>query len=85
MPMHLDFAEDPHEKATPIHLGFRIGRNELLGLLELYKNIGVNHLFFALFDSQRPADEVIQELGEYVLPYFPPHKIEKTSSDWPKS
>lgn len=57
MPMHLDFAEDPHEKATPIRLGFR----------------------------KRPADEVIQELGEYVLPYFPPHKIEKTSSDWSKS
>nr|WP_251035425.1 TIGR03571 family LLM class oxidoreductase [Paenibacillus sp. ISL-20] len=75
MPMHLDLAEDPHEKATPIRLGFRIGRNELLGLLELYKKIGVNHLFFALFDSQRPADEVIQELGEYVLPHFPPHKI----------
>ncbi|MGG1629748.1 hypothetical protein [Rossellomorea sp. NRS-1567] len=27
--------------------------------------------FFALFDSERPVDEVIQELGEDVVPYFP--------------
>ncbi|NEU59934.1 TIGR03571 family LLM class oxidoreductase [Paenibacillus sp. ALJ109b] len=72
MPMHLDLAEDPDEDATPIRLGFRIGRNKLLELLKIYKKIGVNHLFFALFDSLRPADEVIHELGEYVLPHFLP-------------
>ncbi|WP_141680245.1 TIGR03571 family LLM class oxidoreductase [Bacillus sp. FJAT-26390] len=75
MPMHLDLVEDPDEDATPIRLGFKVGRNKLIELLGLYKDIGVNHLFFALFDSQRPADEVIQELGEFVLPHFPPHKI----------
>jgi len=75
MPMHLDLAENPDEDATPIRLGFRVGRNKLIEMLDLYKEIGVNDLFFALFDSQRPADEVIQELGEYVLPHFPPHKI----------
>ncbi|GLI05435.1 hypothetical protein YDYSG_14650 [Paenibacillus tyrfis] len=75
MPMHLDLAEDPDEHATPIRLGFRIGRNKLVELLKLYKTIGVNHLFFALFDSLRPADQVIHELGEYVLPHFPPHEI----------
>jgi len=74
MPMHLDLAEDPDEGATPIRLGFRVGRNKLIELLKIYQEIGVNHLFFALFDSQRPADEVIHELGEYVLPHFPPHK-----------
>ncbi|MDQ0877313.1 luciferase-type oxidoreductase [Paenibacillus sp. V4I3] len=73
MPIHLDLAEDPDEQATPIRLGFRIGRNKLIDLIDVYKTIGVNHLFFALFDSHRPADEVIHELGEYVLPHFPPH------------
>lgn len=73
MPMHLDLAEDPDKEATPIRLGFRIGRNKLIELIEVYKTIGVNHLFFALFDSDRPAGEVIHELGEYVLPHFPPH------------
>ncbi|EFI65032.1 hypothetical protein ACVWY7_003119 [Bacillus sp. TE9106W] len=31
----------------------------------------MNHLFLALFDGQRPADEVLDELGEEVLPHFP--------------
>ncbi|MTH55302.1 TIGR03571 family LLM class oxidoreductase [Bacillus mangrovi] len=70
-PMHLDLAEDPNEIPRPIRLGYRIGRNYLIELLNIYKDAGVNHLFFALFDSQRPAEEVIQELGEEVVPYFP--------------
>ncbi|UKS24531.1 LLM class flavin-dependent oxidoreductase [Paenibacillus sp. HWE-109] len=76
MPMHLDLAENPDEEASPIRLGFRIGRNRLIELLKTYQDIGVNHLFFALFDSLRPANEVIQELGEYVLPHFPPHQTD---------
>ncbi|KRE69659.1 TIGR03571 family LLM class oxidoreductase [Paenibacillus sp. Soil750] len=78
MPMHLDLAENPDEEASSIRLGFRIGRNRLIELLKTYQGIGVNHLFFALFDSLRPANEVIQELGEYVLPYFPPHQTDNT-------
>lgn len=74
MPMHLDLAKDPDERATPIRLGYRVGRNKLIELLNLYQSVGVNHLFFALFYGQRPADEVIHELGQYVLPYFPPHQ-----------
>lgn len=61
-------------KEGELTLGFRIGRKALIDLLNLYKEIGVNHLFFALFDSERPAEEVIHELGEEVLPYFPSHK-----------
>ncbi|AHV96915.1 LLM class oxidoreductase [Paenibacillus sabinae] len=75
MPMHLDLAENPDERPTPIRLGYRLGRNRLIELLEVYRSIGVNHLFFALFDSDRPAGEVIQELGEYVLPHFPAHEM----------
>ncbi|MFJ8511645.1 LLM class oxidoreductase [Lysinibacillus xylanilyticus] len=70
-PMHLDLSEDPNEMPTPIRLGFRVGRNRLIELLNIYKEIGVNHLFFALFDSKRPAEEVIHELGQEVLPHFP--------------
>lgn len=75
-PMHLDLAEDPNEMPSPIRLGFRAGRNTLIELLNIYKEIGVNHLFFALFDSQRPVEEVIHELGEEVIPHFPAHKVE---------
>ncbi|QEL82216.1 LLM class oxidoreductase [Bacillus sp. JAS24-2] len=70
-PMHLDLSEDPNERPTPIRLGYRTGRKALIELLDIYKSIGVNHLFLALFDGQRPADEVLDELGEEVLPHFP--------------
>lgn len=69
-PMHLDLSENPNEEPRPIRLGFRLGRNYLIELLNIYRKAGVNHLFFALFDSMRPAEEVIQELGEEVVPYF---------------
>ena len=62
--MHLDLSEDPNERPTPIRLGYRTGRKALIELLDIYKSIGVNHLFLALFDGQRPADEVLDELGE---------------------
>ena len=61
-PMHLDLSEDPNERPTPIRLGYRTGRKALIELLDVYKSIGVNHLFLALFDGQRPADEVLDEL-----------------------
>ena len=70
-PMHLDLSEDPNEPPTPIRLGYRTGRNALIELLDLYHNIGVNHLFLALFDGKRPANDVLDELGEEVLPHFP--------------
>lgn len=72
-PLHLDLSENPNESATPIRLGYRVGRNILLELLALYQDVGVNHLFFALFPSKRPIDDVIQELGQEVLKYFPAH------------
>ena len=55
-PMHLDLSEDPNERPTPIRLGYRTGRKALIELLDIYKSIGVNHLFLALFDGQRPAE-----------------------------
>jgi len=72
-PLHLDLSENPNEPATPIRLGYRVGRNMLLELLSLYQDVGVNHLFFALFPSKRPVDEVIDELGQEVLSNFPAH------------
>ncbi|KQX55277.1 LLM class oxidoreductase [Paenibacillus sp. Root444D2] len=73
-PMYLDLAEDPNEPPRPITKGYRIGSKHLVELLNLYKTVGVNHLMFFLYYGQRPANEVVQELGEEVLPDFPPHE-----------
>lgn len=66
----IDLADSPNEAATPIHLGHRLGRNTLLMHLHASKRIGVDHLIFNLKYGKRAADEVLQELAEFVLPEF---------------
>ena len=47
----------------------------LIDYLHAYEDAGVNHVMFGLKNGTRPAAEVIQELGEYVLPHFPANKL----------
>ncbi|SEA16425.1 luciferase-type oxidoreductase, BA3436 family [Thalassobacillus cyri] len=70
MPLPLDLMEDPNHPYEKIPAGYRTGRNNLLDILAEYQDAGVNHIFFNLAQSKRPAKEVVEELGEYVLPHF---------------
>lgn len=49
----------------------RLGRNYLLELLGTLNEMGVNHVSFGLRKSERPVEDVIAELGKYVVPEFP--------------
>ncbi|WP_245920657.1 LLM class oxidoreductase [Melghirimyces profundicolus] len=69
--LYVDLTEDPDQAPTPIHLGFRIGRNLLVEFLKRLKMAGVNHVIFNLKYGQRPVDEVMEELGDEVVPRFP--------------
>jgi luciferase-type oxidoreductase len=71
--LYIDLLENPDARPTQIPLGFRLGRNHLLELLYKFQTIGVNHLVFVPYFAKRPMEEMIQELGEEVLPYFPTH------------
>jgi luciferase-type oxidoreductase len=73
--LFIDLSEDPNKVPVKIPLGFHLGRNYLLELLYQFQAIGVNHLAFVLYFAQRPAEEIIQELGEEILPYFPTHEL----------
>lgn len=73
--LFIDLSENPDLAPIPIPLGFRAGRKHLLEILYQFQSIGVNHLAFVLYFSRRPPEEVIQELGEFVLPYFPTYEI----------
>ncbi|TYS63283.1 TIGR03571 family LLM class oxidoreductase [Bacillus infantis] len=73
--LFIDLSENLDLSPVPIPLGFRAGRKHLLEILYQFQSIGVNHLAFVLYFSRRPPEEVIQELGEFVLPYFPTHEI----------
>ncbi|MFC5587701.1 LLM class oxidoreductase [Sporosarcina soli] len=67
----IDLSENPNEAPKPIQGGFRTGYAFFIDYLRAYEEAGVNHVMLGLKHGKRPAEEVIQELGEYVLPHFP--------------
>ena len=70
--LYIDLTKDPDANFERIHLGYRLGRNKLFKHLMNLKEIGVNHVLFNLKYSKRPADEVLEELGKFIIPSFPP-------------
>lgn len=71
--LYVDLADNPDEPATPIHLGLRTGHRFLIDYLSDLQKIGVNHVGLNLKYGKRPAHEVVQELGEFVVPHFAAH------------
>lgn len=69
--LYIDLAENPGEPPTPIQLGLRAGHRFITDYLNTLKEIGVNHVGLNLKYGKRPVNEVVQELGEYVVPHFP--------------
>ncbi len=75
--LYIDLAENPDVAPEAIHLGFRFGRNRLVEFLTALQGIGVNHVVLNLKYGTRPAEEVLNEIGEEVLPMFPSHTAPK--------
>jgi luciferase-type oxidoreductase len=69
--LYVDLTEDPGTPPSPIHLGYRTGRDFLVEHLGQLRDIGVNHVLLNLKYGRRPAPEVLHELAEHVLPHFP--------------
>jgi luciferase-type oxidoreductase len=65
---YVDLAKDPEERPTPIHLGFRGGRDAVLQFLSALRGVGVNHVILNLKYGRRDAAEVLEEIGGEVLP-----------------
>lgn len=75
--LYIDLAEDRAAPLRPIHLGYRLAAPRLVGLLRQLRDIGVGHVALNLKYSQRPAAEVLDHLGEEVLPAV----LEPTATD----
>ncbi|WP_413376775.1 TIGR03571 family LLM class oxidoreductase [Alkalihalobacillus sp. 1P02AB] len=73
--LFIDLSENPDKYPTQIPLGYQLGRNHLLELLYKFQEIGVNHLVFVPYFARRPMEEMVQEIGEEVLPHFPTHEF----------
>lgn len=72
--IYVDLVDDPNAAATPIHLGYRLGRNRLRELLSTLRSAGIAHVAFNLKYGSRPAPDVLDEITEHVLPHFPSHE-----------
>ena len=68
--LYVDLTQDPDAKPRPIHLGFKSGTSYLKAHLKLLESYGVNHVILNLKYGSRPAEEVIEEIGENVIPNF---------------
>ncbi|WP_439144476.1 LLM class oxidoreductase [Sphingomonas faeni] len=71
--LYIDLDAHPATPPSPIHLGFRLGRDHLLTLLETLEVIGVDHVILNLKYGRRPAPEVVEELGSHIVPRFRAH------------
>jgi luciferase-type oxidoreductase len=65
-----DLDKDPNYPLQPGRV-LRAGRNTLIELWKRQQEQGVNHVALHFKPQRRHASEVIDELGEYVLPHFP--------------
>ncbi len=70
--MFIDLTDDPDTAPSPIFLGYRLGCQPLIEQLRAFADAGLHHVTFSLRHSVRPADEVLEELAEFVLPLLPP-------------
>ncbi|MEW6372948.1 MAG: LLM class oxidoreductase [Pseudomonadota bacterium] len=70
---YLDLSADPDQPFQRIQGGFRAGRNALRDYLEQAREAGVSHVALNPKVSRQPYGEILDELGEFILPHFPPH------------
>lgn len=68
--LYIDLEKDRTAMPKAIHLGFKSGRDYLLAHLKTLENFGVSHVIVNLKYASIPAKEILEELGEYILPEF---------------
>ncbi|MFJ3468795.1 LLM class oxidoreductase [Pseudomonas sp. NPDC090201] len=83
--LNIDLTASPDSPPEPIHLGYRLGRNHLIDLLDALRDVGVNHVMLNLRFGKRPAEEMLDELGEYVVAHFPARTTEPLSDSYSPS
>src|SRR5699024_8728935 len=69
-PLAIDLLERPGDVAKQLSIVVRSRRDLLVDYLNAFDEAGVNHVMIALKQNKRPAEEVIQVLGEYVVTKF---------------
>ena len=68
--LYVDLSKQQNAKPEPIHLGFKAGPEYTIAHLKLLQSYGVNHVILNLKYGSRPASELIEEIGELIIPHF---------------
>ncbi|MBF0889360.1 TIGR03571 family LLM class oxidoreductase [Gluconobacter sp. LMG 1745] len=68
---YLDLVEDRDYPFEAIRSGFRSGSRTLASFLEVARDAGVNHVAFNPSISRRPYTDIMDNIIEDILPYFP--------------
>ena len=68
--LYIDLVADEDYKPQPIHLGYKLGVNWLMEILNRLQEMHVNHVIINLKYGQRPAEQVVEELGRKITPHF---------------
>jgi luciferase-type oxidoreductase len=66
--LNVDLVAEPAFAPWPLPLGWRIGRDALRHHLLELRGVGVAHVALNFKPSRRPADEILHEIGEHVMP-----------------
>ena len=69
-PLYIDLLEDPSAEPINIELGFRLGRNYLIDLLQTLKFMGVSHTSSLPSFVRCPMAEVLDEIRQRSAPTY---------------
>ncbi|MBT8437534.1 MAG: LLM class flavin-dependent oxidoreductase, partial [Gammaproteobacteria bacterium] len=69
-PLYVDLVENSEARPQPIHLGFRLGVNQLRSYLDTLQDIGVNHVALNLRFNRAEIETTLQRLADEILPDF---------------
>lgn len=69
-PLYVDLAADPDTPPQPIHLGLRLGANQLKRYLRSRQEIGVNHVALNLRFNRADIETTLKRLADDILPTF---------------
>lgn len=68
--LYIDLIDDNSVPPQGIHLGFKARSSYVLEYLKTLESIGTGHVILNLKFSSRPVDEIVEDLGEEILPHF---------------
>ncbi|MDO6693337.1 LLM class oxidoreductase [Aliiglaciecola sp. 3_MG-2023] len=69
-PLYIDLDKNPDSLPQPIHLGYKLGINQLCKYLKAREEIGVNHIALNLRFNKRNTEETLAEIADVVLRAF---------------